>query len=291
MASMLLCAMPCWARAMSDEVPKSIAKRMPGASTRMQVWKRPPLPNESPEPTNRTLTAMGPLRTSAPVTVPRVAARANAVLRRGACAYGPTSRGGACESRRPSQGPRMLLPLGVAPAQFEEELSPSRGGQRSRQVGSQPVGSRLDVGAAPAAGEQVEVEKRMAPDGEDAGLPLDDGGPRAHLAQDVGQVVEHLGRAVRHESIGPRAAESARGAARNPGSPPGSTHGSHLGSQRVLPAREHGAVDPELEQRFYGIGPVPGVPQHRGPRARILHRVGPTGEIELVASGLGLGER
>src|SRR5881396_3509234 len=30
--------------------------RRPGASTRMHVWNRPPLPNESPEPTNRTLT-------------------------------------------------------------------------------------------------------------------------------------------------------------------------------------------------------------------------------------------
>src|SRR3989442_128610 len=37
--------MPCWARAIKDDVPKSIAKRVPGASTRMQVWNRPPLPS------------------------------------------------------------------------------------------------------------------------------------------------------------------------------------------------------------------------------------------------------
>src|SRR5215831_4994837 len=37
MASILLCAMPCWVRAMSDDVPKSIANRRPGASTRIQV--------------------------------------------------------------------------------------------------------------------------------------------------------------------------------------------------------------------------------------------------------------
>ena len=50
--------MDCWARAMSDEVPKSIATRELGPSTRMQVWNRPPLPNESPLPTNRTVTAI-----------------------------------------------------------------------------------------------------------------------------------------------------------------------------------------------------------------------------------------
>ena len=50
--------MPCWASAISDEVPKSMAKREPGPSTRMQVWKRPPLPKESPEPTKRTVMGM-----------------------------------------------------------------------------------------------------------------------------------------------------------------------------------------------------------------------------------------
>src|SRR5438128_11166638 len=57
-ASSELCSMPCCARAISDEVPKSIAKRELGPSTRMHVWKRPPLPNESPEPTKRTLTGI-----------------------------------------------------------------------------------------------------------------------------------------------------------------------------------------------------------------------------------------
>ena len=49
--------MPCWASAISDEAPKSIANRERGPSTTMQVWNRPPLPNESPEPTKRTVTA------------------------------------------------------------------------------------------------------------------------------------------------------------------------------------------------------------------------------------------
>jgi hypothetical protein len=56
---MLLGWTSCCARAMSDEHPKSMANRAAGPSMRMHVWKRPPLPNESPEPTNRTRTAMG----------------------------------------------------------------------------------------------------------------------------------------------------------------------------------------------------------------------------------------
>ena len=57
-ASSELGSIPCRASAISEEVPKSIAKRERGPSTRMHVWNRPPLPNESPEPTKRTLTAM-----------------------------------------------------------------------------------------------------------------------------------------------------------------------------------------------------------------------------------------
>src|SRR2546425_8578024 len=58
-ASSESCSMPCCASAISDEVPKSIAKRELGPSTTMHVWKRPPLPKESPEPTNRTVTTIG----------------------------------------------------------------------------------------------------------------------------------------------------------------------------------------------------------------------------------------
>ena len=71
--------MPCWASAMSDEAPKSIATRDAGPSTTMQVWKRPPLPKESPEPAKRTVTVMvsssdgehstGPLSAISPVLV------------------------------------------------------------------------------------------------------------------------------------------------------------------------------------------------------------------------------
>ena len=48
-------SMSCCRRAIRDEVPKSIVNRVPPASTMMQVWKRPPLPKESPDPTNRTV--------------------------------------------------------------------------------------------------------------------------------------------------------------------------------------------------------------------------------------------
>src|SRR5215831_20386509 len=58
MASMVLCGMPRRSRAMRLEAPKSMQKRMRGASTRMHVLNRPPDPNESPEPTNVTLTDM-----------------------------------------------------------------------------------------------------------------------------------------------------------------------------------------------------------------------------------------
>ena len=36
--------------------PKSMQKRIPGASTRMRVLNRPPEPNESPEPAKVMLT-------------------------------------------------------------------------------------------------------------------------------------------------------------------------------------------------------------------------------------------
>src|SRR5262245_47692020 len=58
MASIVLWGMPSRSRAMRLEAPKSIQKRIPGASTRKQVLNRPPEPNESPEPTNVMLTDM-----------------------------------------------------------------------------------------------------------------------------------------------------------------------------------------------------------------------------------------
>src|SRR6266571_59510 len=57
--SMLSCSIPCWLSAISDDVPKSRVNRVPPPSTRMQVWNRPPLPNESPEPTKRTVIGIG----------------------------------------------------------------------------------------------------------------------------------------------------------------------------------------------------------------------------------------
>ena len=42
--------------ATSEEAPQSTRKRPPAASTWMHVWNRPPLPNASPVPRNRTFT-------------------------------------------------------------------------------------------------------------------------------------------------------------------------------------------------------------------------------------------
>ena len=55
-------SMSCCRRATSDDAPKSIVKRVPPASIRMQVWKRPPLPKESPEPMNRAVAVTWSLR-------------------------------------------------------------------------------------------------------------------------------------------------------------------------------------------------------------------------------------
>src|SRR5262249_2740940 len=59
MVSIVVWAIRRRSKAIRLEAPKSMQKRMPGASTRMQVLKRPPEPNESPEPTKVTLVDMG----------------------------------------------------------------------------------------------------------------------------------------------------------------------------------------------------------------------------------------
>jgi len=46
----------------------------------------------------------------------------------------------------------------------------------------------------------VEVQERPTADVEDAARLLDHGGPRADLGEEVGEIVEQLGRAVRHAS-------------------------------------------------------------------------------------------
>jgi hypothetical protein len=48
--------MPCCVRAMSDDVPKSIVKPSPRPINQDTGLKRPPLPKESPDPTNCTWT-------------------------------------------------------------------------------------------------------------------------------------------------------------------------------------------------------------------------------------------
>src|SRR5262245_4341387 len=59
MVSIVVWASRRRSKAIRLDAPKSMQKRMPGASTRMQVLKRPPEPNESPEPTKVTLVDMG----------------------------------------------------------------------------------------------------------------------------------------------------------------------------------------------------------------------------------------
>src|SRR6266540_1107902 len=54
--------------AISEEAPQSIRNLVDGASTRMQVWKRPSLPKASPLPRNRTLTSPTGLLLGRPVT-------------------------------------------------------------------------------------------------------------------------------------------------------------------------------------------------------------------------------
>src|SRR5262249_45945155 len=71
---------------------------------------------------------------------------------------------------------------------------------RPWEIDGRPAVPSLDVGAPPSSVEQVEVEKWLPPPVEDAGLLLDDPGPGAHQRQDVGEVVELLGRAVWHGS-------------------------------------------------------------------------------------------
>src|ERR1700687_4765844 len=55
-ASIVLWSMPSLFRATQLYAPKSMTNRKPGESTKMQVWKRPPDPNASPDPTKVTLT-------------------------------------------------------------------------------------------------------------------------------------------------------------------------------------------------------------------------------------------
>src|SRR5262245_15952097 len=59
MVSIVVWASRRRSKAIRLDAPKSMQKRMPGASTRMQVLKRPPEPNESPEPTKVTVVDMG----------------------------------------------------------------------------------------------------------------------------------------------------------------------------------------------------------------------------------------
>src|SRR5438876_1122557 len=82
---------------------------------------------------------------------------------------------------------------------------------------------------APAALKQVEVEERPAAHVEDGGLLLDDSGPRAHLGDQVGEVVEQLGRAMPHGTVRGRAPTSgAGGAVRTAGGAPRLVQGPHL---------------------------------------------------------------
>ena len=94
-------SMPCCRRATNDEAPKSIVKRIPPASTRMQVWKRPPLPKESPEPTNRTVAVT--------LSPPPAAGSSSATRSHGTPEDSSPVKGGMYH-------PAMRMPIGLPPA-------------------------------------------------------------------------------------------------------------------------------------------------------------------------------
>jgi hypothetical protein len=81
----------------------------------------------------------------------------------------------------------------------QEDALPRRR-QRAREIKRCPSGPTLDVGAAPAVGGAVEVQERAAAHVEDAACFLHHARPGADGGEETGEVVEQLGRAVRHAS-------------------------------------------------------------------------------------------
>src|SRR5215475_3795870 len=68
-------------------------------------------------------------------------------------------------------------------------------------------------------------------------------------------------------------------------------HRSHLRSERIFPARVHGALDAELERDLRGMRLMLRVSEDDGANSRIVHEGRRAREVELVAARLGLRER
>src|SRR5213593_2803426 len=102
----------------------------------------------------------------------------------------------------------------VVRAQLAAERVPPRGRDRPRKVQTDPALPSLDVAAPASTLQQVEMQKRLAADVKDAGLVFLDPGPASHFGEYVVEIVEQLGRAVRHRfalTPGDRSPGSGRG--------------------------------------------------------------------------------
>src|SRR5262249_36534069 len=73
------------------------------------------------------------------------------------------------------------------------------------QIDLDPVRAGLDVSPPPAALQQMKMQEGCAAQVEDAAALLDHPGPVAKLVEDPMEVVEQLGRAVRHRFAPPTA--------------------------------------------------------------------------------------
>ena len=89
------------------------------------------------------------------------------------------------------------------PAQAAQEGAPSPHRDRVWQFERHPAVGPFDVGAAPSVRLPVEVQERLPAHVENAGGLLDHAGPAANLGEELGQVVEQVGWAMRHGSVVP----------------------------------------------------------------------------------------
>jgi hypothetical protein len=89
------------------------------------------------------------------------------------------------------------------PAQAAQERAPSSHRDRVWQFERHPAAGPFDVGAASPVSLPVEVQERLPAHVENAGSFLDHAGPVADLGEELGQVVEQVGWAMRHGSVVP----------------------------------------------------------------------------------------
>jgi hypothetical protein len=89
------------------------------------------------------------------------------------------------------------------PAQAAQERAPSSHRDRVWQFERHPAAGPFDVGAAPPVSLPVEVQEGLPAHVENAGSFLDHAGPVTDLGEEIGQVVEQVGWAMRHGSVVP----------------------------------------------------------------------------------------